>query len=121
MAITRYVVGRAADLPPGSRCLVDVPGRRGGIGVFNVAGRFYALRNLCPHRGGPLCLGRLRPYYLPTEVGAYAFERDGEIVKCPWHEYEFEIASGACVVDERLRVQTYPVVEEHGEVAVYVE
>ena len=47
-----------ADLPPGQRKIVTVDGR--SIGVFNVHGRYYALRNLCPHRRAPLCLGRVR-------------------------------------------------------------
>ena len=55
-ATKRHVVARVADIPPGERLIVDIAGR--SIGVFNVDGRFYALRNSCPHQGGPLCLGR---------------------------------------------------------------
>ena len=54
----RHVVCAAADLPAGARRIVQVDGR--SIGVFNVHGRYYALRNLCPHRWAPLCLGRIR-------------------------------------------------------------
>ena len=38
------------------------------IGVFNLGGTFYALRNICPHRGAPLCRGRLRPLVTSPEV-----------------------------------------------------
>ena len=53
----RYVVGPVDEIQPGHRKIV-VPFRgRAGIGVFNVGGTFYALRNLCPHKSGPLCTG----------------------------------------------------------------
>ena len=43
----RHVVGKVDELPPGERKIVPVGGK-GGIGVFNVDGTFYALRNMCP-------------------------------------------------------------------------
>lgn len=116
----RHVVAQAEEIPPGSRRIVEVGGRH-GIGVFNVGGDFVALRNLCPHRGGPLCEGRLRPFFLPGDVGDYRFERDGEILKCPWHEYEFELKTGVCPVAPHLRVQTYPVAVEGSEVVLYLD
>ena len=51
------MIGRADALRDGDRRIVDVGGR--SIGVFNVGGRYYALRNACPHQGGPLCAGQL--------------------------------------------------------------
>src|SRR5437016_4853366 len=52
-----YPVATLNEIPPGSRKIVEIAGR--SIGVFNVGGAFYALRNRCPHQGGPLCQGRL--------------------------------------------------------------
>ena len=34
---------------------------------------------------------------------------DGEILRCPWHQWPFEIATGRCLVDPKARVKTYPV------------
>ena len=48
-----HVVARVSELPPGARRIVEI-GRR-SIGVFNVNGKLYALRNACPHQGAPLC------------------------------------------------------------------
>ena len=53
----RHVVAAVSEIPPGERKLVECEGR--SIGVFNVKGKFYALRNRCAHQGGPLCQGRL--------------------------------------------------------------
>ena len=120
----RVEVCPADEFPPGTRRII-VPFRgRAGIGVFNVNGTYYALRNLCPHKSGPLCTGRVSGRVVadapPTVDGANLdLVRDGEIIRCPWHLWEFEIATGRCLVDPRARVKTYPVVIENGHVVVY--
>ena len=123
------VVGRADEIGPGDRRIV-VPFRgRAGIGVFNVGGRFHALRNLCPHKSGPLCTGRVQgrivadapPSGRALAVEDYRVAEQGEIIRCPWHLWEFEIATGRCLVDPKARVKTYPVAVEDGEVVVYAD
>jgi nitrite reductase/ring-hydroxylating ferredoxin subunit len=122
--VRRVVAGRVDEIPPGTRRLI-VPFRgRAGIGVFNVNGEYHALRNLCPHKLGPLCTGRVsgRPV-ADAPPSSYAglpeIERDGEIIRCPWHLWEFEIATGECLVDPQMRVKTYPVAIEDDSVVVY--
>ena len=114
----RHVIAKVADLTPGERKVVTIGNRE--IGVFNVGGEFYALRNICPHRGAPLCHGRVRP--LMTSPGVYQVdsEREGEILKCPWHQWEFDIATGRALYDEVLRVRTYDTRQEGDEVVVYL-
>ena len=108
----RHVVAAVTEIPPGGRKIVDVAGR--SIGVFNVGGRFYAMRNSCPHQGGPLCLGPTMGLVTADGPGAVRYERDGEILRCPWHGWEFDLATGRSVFDpSRARVRSYPVeVEE---------
>jgi nitrite reductase/ring-hydroxylating ferredoxin subunit len=80
------------------------------IGVFNVAGEFFALRNACPHQGGPLCLGVLSGLALPGPPGEYRYVRRGEILRCPWHGWEFDVRTGQSYVDPATtRVRAYPV------------
>ncbi|MCL4859881.1 MAG: Rieske (2Fe-2S) protein [Caldilineaceae bacterium] len=114
---TRHIVAPVAELPPGSRKIVRVGSRE--IGVFNVQGEFYALRNLCPHRSGPLCLGRVRPLVVTAGLFELAHEREGEILKCPWHQWEFDIKTGRALYDPDLRVKTYKVQQEGDEVVLY--
>jgi nitrite reductase (NADH) small subunit len=114
----RHVVCRAAEVAPGERRLVDVAGR--SIGIFNVGGRFYALHNGCPHRGGPLCAGRLGGTTLPTPGYAFAWGHEGRILRCAWHGWEFDIATGRALADPAVRARTYPVAVEHGDVVVTV-
>ena len=53
----KYVVATADEIPLGGRKIVEVAGR--SIGVFNIDGEYFALRNRCPHQGGALCEGKL--------------------------------------------------------------
>jgi nitrite reductase/ring-hydroxylating ferredoxin subunit len=109
-----HVVGAAREILPGGRKIVEVAGL--SIGVFNVHGRFYALKNRCPHQAGPLCLGSIKGMTLPSAPGEYIWARDGEILRCPWHGWEFEIATGRAVCEpERTRVRTYEVTVEPSE------
>ena len=103
----RHVLFAAADLPPGTRRIVEV-GRR-SIGVFNVQGRFHGLHNGCPHKGGPLCEGRVCGTTLPTDTYTFELGREGELIRCAWHGWEFEIATGQALADPRVHARTYPV------------
>ncbi|HEX5505558.1 MAG TPA: Rieske (2Fe-2S) protein [Thermomicrobiales bacterium] len=108
---SKHVVCRLSELPPGERRIVAV-GRR-SIGVLNVAGTLYALRNRCPHQGAPLCLGTVTGTTLPGKPYAVVYGREGEIIKCPWHGWEFELATGRSVFNpHKVRVKTYDVTVE---------
>ena len=92
---------------------------RRSIGVFNVDGRLYALRNRCPHQGGPLCLGTLGGTMLPSQPHAYEYVLEGRVLRCPLHGWEFDLESGRSsfgTVSERVR--SYPVAVEDGQVVV---
>jgi nitrite reductase/ring-hydroxylating ferredoxin subunit len=114
----RYFVCDADALRPGDRIVRDFDGL--SIGVFNVGGRFYALHNRCPHRGGALCLGPITGTALATNDFTFAYGRADELVRCAWHGWEFEIATGRSLVDERVRAKTFPVQLEDDGVYVVV-
>ncbi len=102
------VVGTVAEIPPGQRKIVEVDGI--SIGVFNVGGAFHALRNRCPHQGAPLCRGSVKGTALPSAPGEYVWARDGEILRCPWHGWEFDLLTGRSVFNpHRVRVKAYEV------------
>ncbi len=107
----RHIVGRVSEIAPGGRKIVDVEGR--SIGVFNVHGNYYALRNRCPHQGAPLCVGAIKGMTLPSKPGEYIWAREGEILRCPWHGWEFDITTGQSIFNpHNTRVKTYEVTVE---------
>ena len=106
-----HPVATLGELPPGARKIVEVEGR--SIGLFNVAGSLYALRNACPHQGAPLCRGKITGLMVPSAPGEYRFQRQGEILRCPWHGWEFDITTGLSVFNpHRTRVRRYEVTVE---------
>lgn len=112
--MARHVVASLAELPPGSRKLVEAEGRR--IAVFNVNGEFFAINDRCPHEGGSLCKGKLTSLVQSNEPGEFQLSRDGEILRCPWHGWEFDLRTGRSVCDPRtMRVRLYEVRVEHGD------
>ena len=102
----KHVVARADEIPPGGRRIVEVANR--SIGVFNVDGEFYGLRNRCPHQGGPLCEGRLLGALEADRPGEYRWSPVRRILSCPWHGWEFDVTTGQSWCDPgRLRAARY--------------
>lgn len=90
MAFVR--VASTGEIAVGHGKLVEKDGLT--VAVFNAGGgRFYACGALCPHEDGPLADGWL----------------EGDVVVCPWHGFDYEVATGACRVDPDLTVPVYRV------------
>jgi 3-phenylpropionate/trans-cinnamate dioxygenase ferredoxin subunit len=104
--VTRHIVGTVDDIPEGQRAIVQIDGRE--IGVFNVGGRYFAILNRCPHEAGPLCRGQLVGALNSAAPGDYRVDSDTTILRCPWHQWEFDVTTGQSWCDpERMRVRTY--------------
>jgi nitrite reductase (NADH) small subunit/3-phenylpropionate/trans-cinnamate dioxygenase ferredoxin subunit len=86
-----HPVCRVEELPPGAGRLVEIDGR--GIALFNASGTFHAVEDTCLHAGGPLHEGSL----------------DGTTVTCPWHEWRFDVSTGACEMNPMASLRRYPV------------
>jgi NAD(P)H-dependent nitrite reductase small subunit len=93
-------VARVAEIAAGSAKAVVVDGRE--IALFNVAGRFYALDNTCPHQGGPLAEGWI----------------EGAQVTCPWHAWTFRLTDGRMTLGDFASVDVFEVRIEDGRVLV---
>ena len=111
--MSRHVVAPAADIPPGAKKLFTIKGRP--IAIFNLEGAYYGLLNRCPHQGGSLCDGFITGLLESPTPGEYVYSRKGEILKCPWHGWEFDIRTGQSYCDpERIRTKTYAVEAKSG-------
>jgi nitrite reductase (NADH) small subunit len=86
------LVGRIADFAPGQGKMVTVNGRH--VALFRLGDEFFALDNMCLHRGGPLCEG-------PIDAK--------DVVTCPWHGWSYEIRTGIMVQDPRVGVSKHDV------------
>jgi nitrite reductase/ring-hydroxylating ferredoxin subunit len=93
---TRVRVAGVGDIQPGQGKVVDAVGR--AVAIFNVDGRYYAIDNDCPHRGGPLGEGDL----------------EGAVIACPWHAWRWDVRTGANTNNPAVKLACYPVMEESG-------
>ena len=119
MSVSNQINLGPADTFPLGKVRIVMAGRR-EIGVVRRPdGRVDAVRNWCPHKGAPICKGPLTGTMLPDAPGSLTWGRDGEILRCPWHGFEFEIATGARpYADSRMRLRVYPARIENGEIWV---
>ena len=115
-AKARVYVCALDALPPGQKRLIEAAGK--SIGVFNTGSRIVAALNLCPHEFAPVCRGKLGGTTLPSPAGQFIWGREHEILRCPWHGWEFDLHTGQCLTD-RSRLRLFPVVVSDGE--IYVE
>jgi 3-phenylpropionate/trans-cinnamate dioxygenase ferredoxin component len=99
--MSEYVaVAQPEELTPGEGRVVEVNGNE--VALFNLNGTFYAIDNVCVHQGGPLGEGVL----------------EGEHVVCPWHRWKYNVKSGVCEANPSVKVKTYSVKLEDGQIKV---
>lgn len=87
-----FPVVPAEQLPAGERLFVEIEGRP--IVLFNLAGRFFAIGDVCTHDNGPLGEGEL----------------EGERIVCPRHGARFDLRTGrALSLPAVTDIPAYPV------------
>ena len=105
--------GRPRSPPAATR---SSPSAGREIVVFHVNGEFFALLNRCPHEGAPLAKAACVAHLQSDEPGEYKRSRVGELLRCAWHGWEFDMRTGQSYFDpQHTRVRAYPVAVEAGE------
>ncbi|MGX9962610.1 Rieske (2Fe-2S) protein [Roseomonas sp. F4] len=90
----RLDAGPAEAIQPGRFTMVTAGTRR--IGVTRLQdGSFRAIRDRCPHKAAEICKGIVGGTWPPSAPGELTYAREGEIVVCPWHGFEYDLATGA--------------------------
>ena len=106
--MTDYQVARVSEVPERGSMIVTLGSLE--IGLFRIGGTIRAWRNHCPHMAAPVCRGIVTGTMLRTDVYRYRYGRDGEILQCPWHGWEFDIATGRHLAPgSTARLRGYPV------------
>jgi nitrite reductase (NADH) small subunit len=96
------IVAKTAEISPGGAKVVEANGRE--IAIFNLDGSFHAIDNACVHKGGPLGEGMI----------------EGEVVVCPWHNWRYNVKTGACLANPSAKVKSYELKVENGEIKLAV-
>ena len=103
MAADGFVtVARADEVPPGTVARVQAGERE--IALVHCDDGFFAMQNECLHLKGPLGEGHL----------------EGCVLTCPWHGWQYDVHTGENEFDRAIKLETYEVKVEDGEVRVRV-
>ena len=78
----------------------------------------FAYADRCPHRGAPMLAGGRIVSSLRADGGRLELGAPRSHVRCPWHKWDFELATGRCAVDPRLRLRTYTTWTDGDEIVV---
>jgi nitrite reductase/ring-hydroxylating ferredoxin subunit len=108
----RHVVAGADEIVDGERVVTQIKGRE--IAVFKLEGEYYAYLNWCAHQGGPCGEGALSgtriAEWVPEDGDVEtSWEREDEILNCPWHGWEYDLRSGECLSRQGVTLPSYPV------------
>jgi nitrite reductase (NADH) small subunit len=104
ISMAEFTAAKLGDIKQGERKVVNLDGNI--IAVFNIAGKFYAIENVCPHQGGPVGEGEVS---------------EGDTVTCPLHEWRFNIKTGNSSEFPDIKVKTFPVKVVGDEIKVVVD
>ena len=74
-----FEIAPASELPNGERLFVEIEGK--SLVIFNIAGQFFSIADICSHDDGPVGEGDL----------------EGFNVVCPRHGGEFDVRDGKAV------------------------
>lgn len=118
-----YLVARKSEFEEGGRKVVSCDGTE--IGVFMIDGKLVAWHNECPHRGGPVCQGRLykrvlEPLDAEGKMRSLAFDEETTNIVCTWHGYEYNVKTGVNQGMEKLKLRPAKIEEKDGNVYVVV-
>lgn len=96
------LAARVDEIPEGERKILKIDNL--SIGLFHHKGNWYALKNVCLHRGGPVCTGTL----------------EGDVLTCPWHGFQYNVTNGHLLVDDSAHLDSYHVRVQNEEIHLFV-
>ena len=109
MGKKKHKVGTVDELPEnGDRLIVEINGQE--VAVFRIDDEYYALANYCVHQAGPLCEGELsKNTEIPDGEWMWESESEKKVIKCPWHDWRFDVTTGMSLDSSRYKTPTYEV------------
>lgn len=113
MALKQFAC-KASEVAPDAAKIVIIG--RLSVGVFKLNDGFHALLNVCPHKGAALCEGPVCGTTKATDSREFVYDRAGELVRCAWHGWEFDIRTGEFLVDKTVKARSFPVTVEGDDV-----
>jgi nitrite reductase/ring-hydroxylating ferredoxin subunit len=120
-SMAEQFVGKHSEIKDGDRRIVFMGEHE--IGVFKEKGEYFAYSNFCLHQGGPACEGltiaKVEERIMPDKTSRGLYFSDTELhFVCPWHGMEYDMKTGECVSDRRMKLRRYKVTQKGDDVYV---
>lgn len=115
---TKHYACKVDEVPDGQAKILTVSNMP--IGIFKLNDGFHALLNICPHKGAALCEGPVCGTTKETDRTEFVYDRAGEIVRCAWHGWEFDIRTGEFLVDRSVKTRAFPVSTEGADLFITI-
>ncbi len=96
----RVRVAAASEIPVGSSLECVVGDRI--VALFHTDDGWFAIDGICAHAGGPVAQGKV----------------SGGIVTCPWHGWQYNLATGHHCLNARIQQTCFQVEVEADEVFI---
>ena len=74
------------------------------IALFRSEGQLFAMDGMCAHQGGPIAEGQLQH----------------GCVTCPWHGWQYELATGIQTINRQPLQETFEVREIEGKIELFI-
>ncbi|RZT85346.1 nitrite reductase/ring-hydroxylating ferredoxin subunit [Pseudonocardia sediminis] len=116
-------VAGSDEIPERGRLVVEIGNTT--LGIFRFRGELRAYENVCAHQGGPACQGRIvqrvrEKLDASRRSQGLVFDEDSMHVVCPWHGFEYEVATGRHPGRPDYALRSFPVEESGGRIRVTV-
>ncbi|MBA2636681.1 MAG: Rieske (2Fe-2S) protein [Solirubrobacterales bacterium] len=113
----KQVVCEAGQLGPGQIVSTQLGPMPVAV-VRTLDGQLYGLLDKCLHQGGRLSQGVVQPAPTSEHPADYQVDDNTQILKCPWHGYEYDLKTGCTLFDPSEKVRIFSVREEDGQIVV---
>lgn len=116
-----HVVAEADEVDEGGRLVIELEGRE--VGIFKLDGELHAYTSWCAHQSGPICEGIIggtveATFDRNTQTTTRRWTREGHLIRCPWHGWEYDLKSGECLSNPDVRLPKHDIRVENNQVIV---
>lgn len=109
----KHIVGKINEFKPGDKKIVSVE-NKSIVVICTGEHTFHAIKNQCPHQGAELGKGIVTGTTKGSQVGEVIFDRENEIIRCPWHGFEYDAITGCSMYqNDKTKIKTYNVEKEN--------
>lgn len=115
----KYEAAEIGEIAVGDCKILNIKGK--SIGIYYNGEEYHAIRNVCPHQQVELCKGTFTGTNIPSKPHEYIYGKEGEVLVCPWHAWEFDIHTGKSLAEpNKYKVKVYNVSVENNKVMVHI-